>query len=171
MDFPHSRDRFRLGERFVYRGYECQITWDGIKPHFEVDGEDAEEVFPDFEVTAQLDPFGYDFELMEAIDVFEGEDTDSNAYIPPKERLTIRSFGRKFIFALADETGSYYDAHAALNRSEHTVVDVYREVWARIECELDARSDDDLPELLHLPDTIRQSIAEELAAAHGEPTA
>lgn len=54
--------------------------------------------------------------VLEAIDEYEGVDTEDEEYIPPGERRLNRKFSNEFLRNLAGKTGSYVDAHRAFEQ-------------------------------------------------------
>lgn len=127
MKLPHSEKNFHNGEEFVYRSHRCRITYNGIRPHFNVDGRNAEDLIDDFEVTPKsVGRRGWRYDLMKAVDRMEGDDTESSAYIEPEERDKIRRRGREYIYDLAEAYG-FEQAHIVLEESQYQGIPEIRE--------------------------------------------
>lgn len=119
MHTAHSRNQLRQGEEFVYRGHNCRITYNGIRPRFTIDGQNAEKRIDSFEVTPEdVGKRGWDYNLMKAIDRKEGDDPDSQSYIHPRERETVRSKTNQYINYLAD-VANYKEAHKIIRQSTY----------------------------------------------------
>lgn len=97
MKFAVDHEENRSGETFVYRGYDCRISYNGIRPSFSINDKKAEDVLSDFSVERDVGKSGWQYLLMKKIDELEGIDVDSDDYISPARRISIRRFSRKYI--------------------------------------------------------------------------
>lgn len=136
MHFAHTHERNNFGESFTYRGYDCNISYNGIRPHFNVDGENATTALDDFEVSPdRVGKFGgnsWRYSLMEAIDQHEGDDIDSDTYVPPQKREQLRSFAKRMFEKV-------FPAHGASYSQTHDVIEAADYSWPELK---EMRSDE-----------------------------
>lgn len=128
-------ERHSHGVRFRYRGHDCEITYDGIKPHFTVDGRNAENVLDGFSVDPETVGRGdrsWRDALMRAIDAHEGDDTEADDYHPPSTRRAMRLFTRSFYReTVPDVFDTYNTAHRTVRDDErgwHDLLNRQREL-------------------------------------------
>lgn len=132
MNVAYSEEDFQNGEKFVYRSYDCRITYNGIRPHFTVDGENAEDVIDEFEVSPEsIGQTGWKYTLMKAIDEMDGIDTNTESYVGPKKRELIRQKSRDYMYFFAD-VYSFKGTHEAIVASDFNgIADIHNSINTR----------------------------------------
>jgi len=127
----HSYERSEYGEKsFVYRGYKCRISYNGIRPSFFVDGEKIENLIPEFEVTPDsVGKLNWDNTLMRLVDKYEGTNIESDDYISPSERQRIREFSKRYFDWVLDASGTYKQGHKVYMHYECTWFELKEEVY------------------------------------------
>lgn len=120
MHLPSDYEEIDHGERITYRGRECEIIYEGGRPSFSVDGEDASTALDHFESTTEYVGMGvkdWRGALVRAIDAGEGDDPDHPDYLPLEERRIIRRHALNLVTDLAEATESYSEAFTVVRES------------------------------------------------------